>query len=726
MSQVFHPCLEASLTAPQKHLDEQSVAAELLRLLQKAILEDIPNQCGLSDLNIALRLVKGFAAQSSVSKGVRHRILYSISTNGLSIPLQRFSTFLPAAPYAVHSKNGVCPNYYARVQQKYRRQLCCLILQVGLHAADNDLSLDAALATTLLGKHFDDPVAPLECSAFQKARSTNSCTQGSLFETGSTPLDMPSHQWREQLADTLARDSAYQQQHVVKIVGEVCRDLELRCENAEQPFREEQARSREILERLGEARVETAELVVRIEERERTMSDNEAETCHWKEQAEAADERSNALLIDLDKSRKEVEHTKEQAATAAEASSEAARQQDLTYLAIIKGRDKDCQEQSDKITVLDTQISDLTRNLADVQGLEASKASQVGRLEESLAQRVNDLENAEAQANARLADIGRLKEASRGIVATNASINAELSEAAEARDHLASKIETQILAFESERIQLHTRHDVTIATKAAEIEQLIQSHESTIRKFRKDRQTTERTAERAAKQSNTKVKELEKKIGTLRRELANQAMVLAEYQDFNHRMTKLQTMHQPLDCPTMEGVVGDDDQSEVVACDTEESPIPHDDKGHLMASFGSSTSSKSGGPTPKRTKTGRCRNFKPPTTITRAPSHAKPLRRATTGFTVKAQRQALGNLGSASQNEVILTPTQPLTQKTPRRHTSAAIVEHDENERIVEERGYGDMSFDDSDIFTSTSKQRLEILPDHATRDDYDETTADI
>ena len=176
----------------------------------------------------------------------------------------------------------------------------------------------------------------------------------------------------------------------------------------------------------------------------------------------------------------------------------------------------------------------------------------------------------------------------------------------------------------------------------------------------------------------------------------------------------------------MEGVAGDDDQSEAIAGDAEESPMQHDDKADLTTSFGSTTSSRSGGPTPKRTKTGSRRSFKPPTTLTRAPTLAKPLRRATTGFTVKGQRQALGNLGFASQNEVLLTPTQPLTQKNPRRHTSAAIGDNDENERIVGEGKFGDMSFDDSDIFTSTSKQRLEIVQDHATRDDDDETTVDI
>ncbi len=707
-------------------LDEPSLAVLLLRLLQVAILQDIPSPRGLSDLNVALNLVNGLAAQSAASRGMRNKILYSLSTNEFSIPLQRFSDFVPAAPYRVHNMNGICPSYYARTQQHYRRQLCCLILQVGLYAADGELSLDTALATALLKKEFAVACASSECSAFQKARSTNSCTQASLFETGSTPLDTPSHKWREQLADTLARDSVYQQLHLVKIMGEVCRDLELRCENAEQPFRKEQARSQELHERLGEAEIRTAELVVRIEERERTLSDNEVETCHWKAQAEVADERSNALLIDLEKSREEVERTKEQAATAAEASSEAARQQDLTYLAIIRGRDTDFQEQSDKIKALEAQISDLTRNLAESKGLEASKASQVGRLEESLAQRTNGLEIAEAQTTARLAEITRLQEANEGLVATNASINAELSEAAEGRDHLASKLETRILAFDSERIELHTRQEESKAAKAAETEQLIQSHESTIRKVRKDREITERTAERAAQQSNIKLKELEKKVGTLRRELANQAMVLAEYRDFNNRMTKLQTWHQSLNYPTMEGVGGDDDQSELIACDAEESPIPHDDKDQLTTSFGSSTSSRSGGPTPKRTKTGIRRSFKPPTTITRAASLAKPLRRATTGFTVKGQRQALGNLGSASQNEVLLSPTQPLTQKTPRRHTSGAIGDNDENERLVEEGGFGEMSFDDSDIFTSTSKQRLEIVQDHAARDDCDETTADI
>ncbi len=702
------------------------MAVELLRLLQLAIEENVPSQRSLSELNVAVSLVNGLAASCSTSRDVRQKILYSLSTNEFSLLLQRFSEFEPTGSSGQHTKSGICPKYFADYRQKYHRTVCCLILRTGLHAADDELSIDTSLAMALLKKGIDIPDTSLSCRIPSPPRLSSGCTEVSLFETGSTPQDMASRRWRDQLTESLSRDAAYQHQHIVKTMGEVCQDLEVRCENAEKPFREEQVKSRDLRAKLAEVEARNAELVAKMEGYDHTINDLKVQICQRKEQANAAQERSTALIADLQVLQQEVERTKEQATSATKASSEVARQQDLTYVSIIKGKDEVCQEQSDKIKTLEVQTNDLTRKIAECQQLEASITGQKDRLEESLAQRTNGLENAEAQANARLADISRLQEANEGLVATNASINAELSEAAECRDHLASKLETHILAFDSERIELHTRHDESIAAKAAEIEQLIQSHESTMRKFRKDRETTERTAERAAKQSNIKVKELEKKVGTLRREFANQGMVLAEYRDFNNRMTKLQTRHQSLNYPMMEGVAGDDDQSKVIACDAEESPMQHDDEANLTTSFGSTTSSRSGGPTPKRTKTGSRRSFKPPTTITRAPSLATPLRRATTGFTVKGQRQALGNLGSASQNEVLLTPTQPLTSKTPRRHTSAAIGDNDENERPVEEGGYGEMSFDNSDIFTSTSKQRLEIVQDYAARDDCGETTADI
>lgn len=727
MWQVWKPleyCIAANYI--QAQLDERSMAVELLRLIHLATQEDAPSQHSLSELNIAMNLVNGLAARCSISKSVRQKILYSLSTNEFSLQLQRFFEFEPTSSSDQHTKSGICPKYYADYRRKFHRTLCCLILRTGLHAADDELSIDTSLATALLKKGIDIPDASVSCNIPGPPRLSSGSMEVSLFETGSTPHDMASRRWRDQLAESLFRDAGYQHQYIVKTMGDVCRDLEVRCENAEQPFREEEAKSQNLRAKLAEMENRNAELVAKMEGYDHTIIDLKAETCQWKEQTDAAEERSSTILANLQQLQQEVKRTKEQATNAAEASSEAARQQDLTYVAIIKGKDEVYKEQSDKIQTLEDQTSGLTLEIAKCQQLEASITDQKDRLEESLAQRTIGLANAEAQANAQLIDIRRLQEAKEGLVATNAFINVELLEATEGRDHLASKLEAQVLAFDSERIELHTRYDEYIAAKAAELEQLVQSHESTMRKFRKDRETREKTADRAAKQSISKVKDLEKKNGTLRRELANQAMVLAEYRDFNNRMTKLQTRQQSSNYPTIEGVAEDDHQSELIACDAEESPVPHDDKDPLTTSFGSSTSSRSGGPTPKRTKIGSRRSFKPPTTTAKGPSHVKSLRRATTGFTVKGQRQALGNLGSVSQNEAILTPTQPLTQKTPRRHTSAAFVENDENERIVGEGGFGDMSFDDSDIFTSTSKQRLEIAPDHATRDDYDETTADI
>ena len=403
------------------------MTADLLWLLQLAILEKLPSQRGLLDLGAAMELANGLAANIPNSRGLREKILCSLSTNEFSIPLQRFSEFVPAAPYKEHSKDGGCPRHYAEIQQRYRRRLCCLILKTGLHAAHDELGLDASLATALLGKHYEDSSASLKCSFFQLPKLANNCIGVSLFEAGSTPQEMPSRQWRDQLADSLSRDAGYQQQHIIKTMGEVCRDLEVRCENAEQPFREEQARSRDLRLRLTEAETRNAELAAQNEEYGKAINGLKAEIRHSNEQADAADERSRTLVADLQELQKEVERTKEQATYAAEASSEAARQQDLTYVAIIKGRDKECKEHLDKAENLEARISDITKGLASCQAQEAIQAGQIERLEESLAQRIHNLETAEALAEARLAETDRLKASNLELVTEIASVNTKAS-----------------------------------------------------------------------------------------------------------------------------------------------------------------------------------------------------------------------------------------------------------------------------------------------------------
>ena len=119
-----------------------------------------------------------------------------------------------------------------------------------LYARDSDSSLEPSLAVALLEKQTQLCAIQLKCNFWGHRGLIQKPEDVSLFGAGSTPQDMPSHAWKDRLIDTLSRDARYQHQTVVQMVGEVCRDLEARCDNAEQPFRDEQAKSQYLQRRL--------------------------------------------------------------------------------------------------------------------------------------------------------------------------------------------------------------------------------------------------------------------------------------------------------------------------------------------------------------------------------------------------------------------------------------------------------------------------------------------
>ena len=703
----------------QARLDEHAIGAELLRLLHLATVEERPNKRSLSDLHMANKVLDGLAASCSTSKDVRHKILYSLSTNEFSVPLEHFVRSQPAASCREHCKDGLCPDIYITLKQESCRKLCSLILQTALLAADDELNLDTSLATALLRKTVERSNVVVKCTLFRSPRPSCTVERLPFFQAESTPQEMPSRHWRDQLANSLSRDAAFQREHIVKIVGEVCRDLENRCETAEQPFHEEQARSHDLRERLEAAEARDAELSIQIQEQNHTLDDLKAEAVQRDEQARIVKKHSEALSNDIGELHKKLEYTKEQAAQAAEASSESARQKDLTYIAIMKGKDEESNAQSDKINSLSGRINELDKEIADYQDRGVTQTRRVENLEQSLAERTHDLGQAEVRAEAQLVEIEQLKAVNTQRLAENANANTRLEDAAK---------EYAVLVSEKSELQAKL---VDLATaNTLEVQNLNMSHAEMIQKLRKDREEVGKSHERAAKISNAKIKDLETKVAFLRRERDDQEKVLADYAEMNNKIaSRLRTRQQPIDPPAIEAIVEKDDWIRRDGCTEEPSPNMSIEEDDLTKSFRSSTSSHSGGPTPKRTRIGNRRSDKRSLTTSRKSSHMLTARRATTSHPVKGTRQPLGNIGTASQSANLLIPTQPLTAKAGRRHTTAAILEMDENEYATEEIDYGDSSlndFNDSDLFTSTKRHLLEIHSDQDQGHDDDGTTVDI
>ena len=139
-----------------------------------------------------------------------------------------------------------------------------------------------------------------------------------------------------------------------------------------------------------------------------------------------------------------------------------------------------------------------------------------------------------------------------------------------------------------------------------------------------------------------------------------------------------------------------------------------------------STGSSNSGSTPKRPRLTSPWNTKTPSLTSRSLS-SRPSKTAIQESTKpgKPVRQGLSKLGSASANRD--PSTQPKGDKKGRRHTSMAVPApsrelNDDGDTFLENQ-----SFTDSDIFTSTTRERLDVSYDEISHYDHDDdTTVDI
>lgn len=144
-------------------------------------------------------------------------------------------------------------------------------------------------------------------------------------------------------------------------------------------------------------------------------------------------------------------------------------------------------------------------------------------------------------------------------------------------------------------------------------------------------------------------------------------------------------------------------------------------------SFGSVSSSK-GGSTPKRPKTMSRRSFKTPPLSSRniSVSNKKLVLKTAKVGNAGAPRQALNEVRSSSASNTSFC-IQSTGDKTQRRHTSVALPAKSIGTITDNNVSLDNLSFNNSDLFTSTTRERLDIIDDENAQHSYDDgTTVDI
>lgn len=354
----------------------------------------------------------------------------------------------------------------------------------------------------------------------------------SLFEAESTPqTDSISHEWREHLIREMSRNTNCQYESTTRIFGEVCRDLELRCNEAERPLRDEQSKSRSIQARLEGSQAKVAELESQIYVRTSQSEAMKMERNKLKDQVSTSDERLRNLQTSHNQTCQEFDQAKADAERAARHATEAARQQDLAYLATMTGKDAMFEEQAAKLARSEGRVADQEHELAQ---LEAQASRDVGAITEQNA--VNDdLRSAVVAANdmaaSRQVDIDRLIESERALNASTEELAAKLQEVSDRNDLLISNLKQELQAAEVKTSELLQEHDAYASAKGAEILRLEESHQNSIEGWRTKLKEARNEATIAARKDASAFAELQGKNKRLREELEEHDKEFSEAQE---------------------------------------------------------------------------------------------------------------------------------------------------------------------------------------------------
>lgn len=652
---------------------------------------------------------------------LRPVILDFLSEENSSDLLHRFGDLLPSK-YELsqgHSATEVCLATYHETMTKVHQQLVVFLVSLGLHGLPQHSKIGDAL-TILLNKQTRLSNAPSlgACTACNVTRHRSAL---SLFETDSTPEALSiSHNWRDNVVRALSRDANHQYDSIVRMVGEICRDLEARCEEAERPFREEQSKSRELADKLKASATETCEVEAQLMSQTAVLGGVRNERDSLLREVDAAEQRSKDQARDLEKCRLEFDQAHRDAELAAQAAMVQSRERDLAYLATLTGKEEIIDEQHTKLVASDDRISELEDELGRHREQVAKDTMSIRTHETSIAELHKNMLEIEEMDAARQAQIDSLLNSEADLMCSKDELTDKLQEVVDQHKSVVAGHESDIQTAETLRKELQQKHSMYQSDKEAKIRRLEGSHKSSCDRWQAELEEARKRAAITNEQSTICIDNLKTKIKKLHKEAERQAKEFAEVQEASSKFMKVMgnTHHftAPLGKRSRPSRFGVKDLPSDDEHDAEEMALDQD----------SSISSREG-VTPKRSKPHQASQ-----TVA-----AKSRKRGT--YTTLAQKSRSGDDNGTKVPRTPLTElksTPNLSNVTPtqriiwdKSRLLASDEKHSQGETI--DQGYSDdESFDGRNLFTSTDQQQLSALRKKQSpplpRDTFNETTAEF
>lgn len=255
-SPTFLPLAMAKIISSNTLPSQEQISDIVLTSLNMASSPPLMNYRPLTNLKDLTNFIRPLSGLIPQSQQLQNDILSSLVTDEVSRLMPAFLSAHKDKSSYTCSDYEVCPTRVLDLQKELSLGLCMLFLRAGVYTRYREcVGLDPELASALLEK--------LQLSAKEKPCSAQYFLQSeskprniiTLFEASSTPENRAnSHNWRHRLYSTLQGDANRQHESIIAVMGEICRDLETRCEGVEQPLYEEVERSKGLRREIEQLR----------------------------------------------------------------------------------------------------------------------------------------------------------------------------------------------------------------------------------------------------------------------------------------------------------------------------------------------------------------------------------------------------------------------------------------------------------------------------------------
>lgn len=640
----------------------------------------------------------------STDPKLRRIICQCLSKNNNPDLIGQFIRRFPSCTVGIltHDAIDICPLAYTHAQRLLHQRLGVLLVSVVLQPYQEESNTYASIMVELLEKQTRMADIPNSCGCHHPQKRLPESARIALFEAESTPqMNSVSHGWRENLRRTMSRDANCRYDSVIRIFGEVCRDLEARCLEVEHPLRQEQAVTHELREHSERSKVKIAQLEAQVEHREHVLSDLKDEITRLQGQFQSAQKRSQDLTANLATINEEVVLAKSEAERAIKSSAESARQQDLVYLATLTGKDEMYEEISHKLVNAENRAKDLEHQLLKVNSQESRNAEIIHADNLALDELRDAVAVAKTLAETRQEQIDHLVESGKELKAIHDDVAARAKEAAASNTATISALESQIRTVTTELAQFKEDHDARVVANALEYSRLEEQNRGIIDGLQAELKEAHNKAMLTIKHRDSTLAGLQEKVKRLRHEREARVKEFAEAQVLSSRLM---------------AVVGIKNRQSLLSVRDKKLSIHHQCASEDEAAstrYSDVNISGSSGPTtpaPKRTRTHRV----PKSSVFSSKTGGR------VGATAKQSRHRtpLKDLESMQHQNFLVQAQSQSRKECPVQHESLSEGMQ-ENSKIGPRLDSGNESFGGGDAFMSTEQ-------DHLPRSTYDETTDDF